>query len=614
MARNRDVAVAIGVSDAKPLPYLSGAINGARAFHEWASKLGYVSRLVTDDLQPVTLARLRSEFEAALKPAGDPIHRLLIYFAGHGLIREAEEGLWLLSDWNDELKAVAVEVLKRRLYMHNIQQIAIFSDSCRSLPPNITAADLSPDPVLGRGPIRDQKQPAIDKFIAAQDGFATFMIPGASPDQDRCLFSGVLMEGLWGLRPTAFSQLLKDKVTSRSLGAYLETEVPKLAELYKCKLLPSVSPTFPETDDVYFGSFSESSPPTPSLFPPWPPAEALAALGTRSRTTAPEELGDIAAGVPITRGGESAAGRSASALIDKIRSQARPRAFETRSGFAVEGMPIREFWTPANIIAESHGQPNYWRLHNRSYPMLLAAVPTLIEFEDGMFGATTALPEFIATVLRDKRGISALIYRPIDATPDTAATAEFAISKMESGALRADDASDLAVNLRQMKHLDPVLGVISAYLYDSMGDVDNIRRMAFYYLAHNQPIPYDIALLAQLRGEWRDGLLWAHVPSVPKREPRTEAERLTEWTHSATPERTGQVAGLWPWMRQGWTFLDDPADDGSTLVTPGLIELTRHLAPGRFVMFDRGGGRRLAAIFTLSTNRQDRSLPSLGTT
>ena len=197
-----------------------------------------------------------------------------------------------------------------------------------------------------------------------------------------------------------------------------------------------------------------------------------------------------------------------------------------------------------------------------------------------MFAATTALPGFIASVLRDERGISALIYRQVDAMADTAATAELAIAKMESGALRVDDATDLAVNLRQMKHVDPVLGVISAYLYDSIGDIDNIRRMAFYYLANNQSIPYDIALLAQVRAEWRDGLLWAHVPAVSNREPRTEAERSAEWTHSATPERIGEVGGLWPWMRQGWTFLDDPADDGSTLIRPGLVELIGHLVPG----------------------------------
>jgi uncharacterized caspase-like protein len=113
---NRDVALAIGVRDAKPLKSLQGAINGAQGFHDWATKLGYASRLLTDEDEPVTMARLRTELEALLKPDAGPIHRLLLYFAGHGLIREAEEGLWLLSDWWTERKAVAIEVLKRRLF------------------------------------------------------------------------------------------------------------------------------------------------------------------------------------------------------------------------------------------------------------------------------------------------------------------------------------------------------------------------------------------------------------------------------------------------------------------------------------------------------------------
>jgi hypothetical protein len=75
---NRKVAIAIGVGDAKPLPYLGGAINGARAFHEWASRMGYDSKLVVDENKAVTLERLRSEFESALAPESGPIHRLVV--------------------------------------------------------------------------------------------------------------------------------------------------------------------------------------------------------------------------------------------------------------------------------------------------------------------------------------------------------------------------------------------------------------------------------------------------------------------------------------------------------------------------------------------------------
>jgi hypothetical protein len=236
------VALSIGVSSAPPLPYLSGAVNSAHGFHKWAAALGYQAVLATDENAPITVARLRGELEAILNPANAPFHRLVLYFAGHGLIREAEEGLWLLSDWHKDLRAVAIEALKRRLRMYEVKQITIFADACRSLPPDINAADLTADGVLGRGPINPQTMPDVDKFIAAQDGTATFMVPGENPEDDRCLFSGVLLEGLWGAKPTAFSAVRKNLVTSNSLGTYLKSEVAMVAGRYKYTLNPIVSP------------------------------------------------------------------------------------------------------------------------------------------------------------------------------------------------------------------------------------------------------------------------------------------------------------------------------------------------------------------------------------
>jgi len=228
--------------------------------------------------------------------------------------------------------------------------------------------------------------------------------------------------------------------------------------------------------------------------------------------------------------------------------------------------------------------------------------PVCIEFANGLFFATTALPNFIGSILYDDRGVSALVYREIYSPPASAKSTEQAIAALESGALRADVAMDFAVDLRHLKHVDPVLGVISAYLYDSIGDVENIRRMAYYYIQHGQPIPYDIALLAQLEAERRDGLLWVQVPAVAKRKPRTKAENQHRWTYDATPKKSGVVGGLWPWMRQGWTFLDDPLDDRSSLISPGLPDLRKHLQPARFATFNVAGANILASLFGLTAN------------
>lgn len=562
----RRAVLAVAVSDAKPLAYLGGALNGARDFSKWAFALGYETRLLTDEKDPVTFDRLRIEMEDILE--GEPIHRFIIYFAGHGLIREAEEGLWLLSDWYTKMRAVAVEVLKRRLYWYGIKQLTIFADACRSLPTDIYAADLAADPLLGRGPQQPTIPPAIDKFIAAQDGVKTYMITGQKPENDRCLFSGVLLQGLWGARTEAFSGNSPNKVTSQSLAAYLQGEVPKIAQRYDLNVIPSVLPTFPPGDDVYYDLNADPSPPS---FPDWPPAHTSTQLGV---LTASEPASDAV-------------------LLDQLRNQDRPDRHEIECGFASEGSPVKAIWTSTDISAKRLEAREWWRIGPTRGSASEYPIPILIEYEDDCFAALTILPSFFVTILREPRGVTAVIYREIHCDPGVAAATEDAIAEMEAGALRADRATDLAVALRQLKHFDPVRGVLSAYLYDSISDIESICRMASFYVQEGQPIPYDIALLAGLKCELDDGRLYAHVPAISARRPRTEAEEHFTWTHSTTPKGIGLVGGLWPWMRQGWAFLDE-VEAVSNLVLPNLSRLTSHLRPARFTTLDAFGGRALA--------------------
>jgi hypothetical protein len=600
-------AIAIGVSDAQALPYLAGAVNGAKAFEKWSAALGYETRLVTDETGDVTIERLRDELEQLLTAAPET-HRFLLFFAGHGLIRGAEDALWLLSDWRKDLSAVGVELLRRRLLRYRVRQIGIFADACRKLPPDIEAADLTADGVLGLGPGERSANVALDRFTAAQDGTETFAIPGDRPEDDRCLFSGVLLEGLWGTQRSAYSRLLPDKVTSRSLGAYLQAEVKRVAAEYGYLVEPAISPTFPEGDDIYFGDGPAVAAPR---FPRWPPADALRARPPAA--TIPVDEADrleYSIAEPERRGDAAGATRPPAPrpqppreppLGMELRQQESPNHFETGSGFAITGDQVRAIWTTPDLYAEPAGRPDWWRLGmRRSPPRLQMSTPVLIELASGRFAATTAIPEFIASLIVGERGVRGTVYRHVHYPREWSARTEEILQQMEAGPLRADMTADLAIELRQGKHADPVRGVISAYLYDAIGDTDSIRRMACFYLQHDQPIPYDIALLAQLPGT-RHGetLLSATVPPVRAREPRTKREAQFEWTHSATPEQTGPVGGLWPWLRQGWGYLDDPAADGSTLVLPGLIELTRQLTTGRFATLSTEGGHQLGELFHL---------------
>src|SRR5262249_36626024 len=127
-------------------------------------------------------------------------------------------------------------------------------------------------------------------------------------------------------------------------------------------------------------------------------------------------------------------------------------------------------------------------------------------------------------------GAASVIYRsPKGSMPDkewqaTSDASESTVTKMRAGVLRGDAAFSVAARIRVEKHVDPVLGAISAYLYESVGDIDSIRRIAWFYADANEPIPFDIALLANLNGERRDGRLYVSIPPVPKRAPRTADE------------------------------------------------------------------------------------------
>ncbi len=601
----RQAAISIGVAEAKPLPYLGGAVNGATNFYRWAQALGYDARLVTDEQAPVTIARVCNELQALLPPQAPPVYRLAIYFAGHGVIREAEESLWLLSDWRRTLKGIAVEGLKRRLYQYGLAEIAIFADACKAVPATILELDLDEDSVLGAGPMAGtEADVAIDKFTATPAGAKTYMIPGPTPAEDLCIFSGVLLEGLWGTKATAFSRTEPSKVTSDSLAGFLKTEVPVVAGRYGLRVKPFVSPTFPPGDDIYFEYGSVPGPP-PNL-PGWPVPEAA----PPSVQGPPQpEIGGPHAVESVTRDDDDMKVVSEAFDLEglTIEDHLPPSAVTAfpPGTFRVESSdtPIVGYWTTGHV---RHGAADTDSTSRRTFHLELEATPypsvepVLFEFGDGRFVATQAMSGFSCEIRHDqRRGVWSLVYHSTEG-PGPRRQVQKAIRRMERGALRVDGLRDIALDLRQYKHQDPVLGVISAYLYDSIGDQQNIRRIAFYYAERGQLIPYDVALLAQLPA-FRDslGTFSMDIPAVPARPPRTALERRFEWTHEATPAISGLVGGLWPWLRQGWVFLEEPTSSEATLILSEIKDLRANLVRGRFTTLDQAGALKLAAILGL---------------
>jgi hypothetical protein len=226
----------------------------------------------------------------------------------------------------------------------------------------------------------------------------------------------------------------------------------------------------------------------------------------------------------------------------------------------------------------------------------------LVEFENRSFGTCVAMDYMVARLGHNGSGIAAMVFQPGYSDPhDLTALAltEEAIARLASGTLDIAETTDLATDLRMLKHVNPVLGVICAYLYDAIGDQDSIRRMAYFYVQNYQAIPYDIAFLADLASqEHPDGRLRAIVPPLPEREPRTEHEGEFQWTTTSTPAAEGSIGGRVFWLRQGWPFLAS-ATPSETAMGSGIADLIQGLLSTPFTTLDDAAGRKLITYLKL---------------
>ncbi|MCX6626698.1 MAG: hypothetical protein NTW28_03590 [Candidatus Solibacter sp.] len=79
---------------------LQDAVAGAERFYNWALAEGYDSKLLTDRTGPVTTALIKTEIRAFVNRG--TYDQLLVYFAGHGILKSAYWEQRLLTDANSD--------------------------------------------------------------------------------------------------------------------------------------------------------------------------------------------------------------------------------------------------------------------------------------------------------------------------------------------------------------------------------------------------------------------------------------------------------------------------------------------------------------------------------
>lgn len=569
------LCLTIGISDASHLGILPGAVVAAKDFGFWAQQSGFITTIITDESAKVTTKQIKNALLELIN-VNDEIEHLIIHFAGHGYRTGAEQHVWLLSDWFEENCAISVESLKRGLYGRGIRNLSIFSDACRSMPNSIDADSINKDGLIRKGSVNND-YPKIDRFNAAMDGEVTYMIKGSGGVSPRCVFSTVLIEGLYGLREEAYFEYLPDCVVPESLALYSEYRMTEIGRSYGliCKPECTISPKTRKI--IYFNRATTQIQSVPVI--DWPPPP--------SKNDANNNLDKIKSGT-IEQSNSYYQSHGVRGLTNRIKSSLLGTRVN-RINLIIIGLKDAErIWCSHKIYS----------LNKRSYYISVpinSSAQVIAEFPGGVFMSCIVYSNLITYLSMQYYGFKgwtcferntnrAFIYN----------TLSF-LEKFRSGEIRASEVDEIAVVLRSQKHCNPVMGSIASYLYDYTGDIDSIRRMAYFYCCYNQDIPYDVALMSFLTkfSTHKERVI---IPGVKKRK-RFNPD-LPEWVNQETTEVSGRVAGYWPWLNQGWQFTEGSGGENS-LSDPILRSVMPHLLPYEFSAFDEAGALILINEFKL---------------
>lgn len=599
----KSLFIGIAVHRPRYMPTLPGVLEANERICSWAARRNYDVVQIDDRNTLVTVNHIREHLTPDLEGVPDPSllldrDRIVVYFCGHGIAAWPDQ-YWILSPGpNQSRDRISANAFRDVLASYDPRQIAFISDACRS--PGVLSG--TGDPVLDHFE-GSSRNPQKDIFYSCREGTSSFAMPATASEPAYLIFSSVLMKALSApdganIDPL-LAQLNRQAVTSQSLSDYLESNVPAAALGVDRQQAPQCDPgfrpfnhiyeefTFPDVadDDPDVGNSTSSDGDADlSLFEfELDDASDFSEVGFGQDEDGSQQSGRLIFGnmaaylreqyrskeeSRIERGqaerfelsrsewraplithiweelSKASPGRSSIAIVGGRRPNILfqgPRQAQSRRQLLTDALGSRVDFFPVGNIGWRPGETACLRYGDRS----LSLVPIFADMH-----VVTSVESF-----EDEQGIEFVSWVSVYGDPreDRLLHSAEALKGLSQGYLRSADAKKIAGQIRYAKHLDPMMGIVAAYLYNAVGDIDNIRRMAYYYTTHGQPIPFDIAMLAGLELIKSDNGFSVEVPAVPR---ALEQDRgAPNFTQVATRDASGNVAGLAPVLRMGWPYL-----------------------------------------------------------
>jgi hypothetical protein len=544
-----------------PLP---GVITSARRLREWAEQsdedYNYKVLYLADDVfEKIDVQLVREEVGQFIK--NNFIDRLVVYFAGHGIVRSAGDQFWLLTDAaNDGREGIDVEAFRRGLLKCNIGnadfagQLCIIGDACRNT--GRDAIEFRGDSILAPT-VNRKKRIQLDRFLSTGLGDYSFQINKTDSQSAYCLFSEVMLSALQGEVKEAIDteyHQFKPVVTNHKLAEYLEEEVRNRAAAIGEDMEPDLLAGIHPPHNFY-----------KRLKEPIP--DGIASSQDRQLAAAIRmAIHDSRSNKQLT---EVQKGRKQTLLRLKDRitlKYIRSSRFTDNRWFDPDKsnfFAISDF--RPNLIAVPHSAA-VEAVHRESIFYEIEAIncydsPILIR-QDEQWILIPNYPNVVTVIYRNLPGDILFLktghIRRQDELWDTYLS-DFS-NLVGSVPLRAADAQKFADKIRVGKEQYPHQAVTAGYLYEFSNDYDNIARTAHYMVENTGEVPFDLALLCADKIWWSQEengryVAFADLPAVEPSQTDNQEYRPYYTRRKFRKRKNVRLWGIAPIFRQGWSFM-----------------------------------------------------------
>lgn len=540
------IAIGVGATDGS-FPKLKGASKDAREFHAWGKTQGFDCKLLVDDRKKVRVADVYEAIDGYVRQ--NTYSQIIVYFSGHGILKAPDCELWLMSGAprnGNEVINVHGSIFNARTC--GIGHVVFISDACRSLPTDMKGAALNSGQevfphIAWRPPL-----PEVDVFYATLPGdIALELPPDATIARDRGLLTQCLLAALEGKVPQVIKSAEVDGVagqivSSRPLKTWLTSELPLAASEISFKLQQHPDVRIESDMPKYLsklkdgGGASRLVPSSATAAPTWSTAHPMhQSAGKVRRLVAAREpvhgsrprLGRTLTTVTFTPATATSTDSQRDSIA-RVFHAAHP-AQHVRTGFVSQGGMIEYATGERGVVKVASDAHHSWiELDDAGTLTGTTRVAPIervaLRFANGRGIVLAVFPGYVGTVVFDGDQIATVNYTPTlgsanfqefascsaeieERRTQVAVAAQRGTLSLESAGLK--DASDF---VRTGAAVDPTLSIYLSYAHARAGKFAEIHEVSAMFSKRNQPVPFDVAMLA---AQGTGGAFPSNFPGMP---------------------------------------------------------------------------------------------------